>query len=98
MQMITKVDSDYRVLQCCVLTSRSNCYIINSLIIYSVLGKQQQPFYGPCLGLPRWATTRRNIHSLTPNLINHPLSASFIYYDSVASSMFSLRGTWWKQM
>jgi len=37
-------------------------------------------FYGCFLyGLPRWA--RRNIHPLPPNMIiNHPLSASSIYY------------------
>ena len=29
-----------------------------------------------------WASTRRNIHPLTPIMvINHPLSVSFIYYD-----------------
>jgi len=27
----------------------------------------QQPFYGPCLGLPGWACTRRNTHPLTPS-------------------------------
>ena len=33
-------------------------------------------FTGLCLGLPRWAGTRRNIHPLTPIvIINHPLSA-----------------------
>jgi len=35
-----------------------------------------------CLGLPGLASTRRNIHPLTPVLIfKHPLSTSFIYYD-----------------
>jgi len=35
-----------------------------------------------CLGLPGWASTRRNIHPLTPILIiNHPLPASSIYCD-----------------
>jgi len=35
-----------------------------------------------CPGLPI-ASTRRNIHPLTPILIiNHPLSASSIYYNS----------------
>ena len=28
-----------------------------------------------------WVSTRRNIHPLIPILKNHPLSASFIYYD-----------------
>ena len=33
-----------------------------------------------CPGLPGWASTRRNIHPLTPILIiNHPLSTSSIY-------------------
>jgi len=37
---------------------------------------------GFCPVQPRWAGTRRNIHPLTPILIiNHPLSASSIYYD-----------------
>ena len=37
---------------------------------------------GFCSGQPRWASTRRNIHPLTPIVvINHPLSASSIYYD-----------------
>jgi len=37
---------------------------------------------GFCLGQPRWAGTRGNIHPLTPIVvINHPLSASFINYD-----------------
>jgi len=37
---------------------------------------------GFCLGQPEWASTRRNVHSLTPILvISHPLSASFISYD-----------------
>jgi len=37
---------------------------------------------GFCLGPPGWAGTKRNIHPLTPILIiNHPLSASSIYYD-----------------
>jgi len=43
-----------------------------------------QLFYGSgfCLGQPRWAGTRRNIHPLKPSMvINHPLSASSIYYD-----------------
>jgi len=36
-----------------------------------------------CLGLPGWASTRRNIHPLTPILIiNHPLSTSSIYYNT----------------
>jgi len=39
-------------------------------------------FSGFCLGQSRWADTRRNIHQLTPIVvINHPLSASSIYYD-----------------
>jgi len=38
--------------------------------------------FGFCLGQPRWAGTRRNIHPLTPIVvISHPLSASSIYYD-----------------
>ena len=37
---------------------------------------------GFCLGQPRWAGTRRNIHPLTLIVaISHPLSASSIYYD-----------------
>jgi len=43
-----------------------------------------QPFYGSgfCLGQPRRASNRRNIHPLTPIVvISHPLSASSIYYD-----------------
>jgi len=37
---------------------------------------------GFCLGQPGWASTRRDIHSLTPIMvISHPLSASSIYYD-----------------
>jgi len=33
--------------------------------------------YGFCLGQPGWASTRRNIHPLTPIMvINHPLFAS----------------------
>jgi len=37
---------------------------------------------GLCPGQPGWAGTRRNIHSLTPIVvINHPLSASSIFYD-----------------
>ena len=37
---------------------------------------------GFCPGQPGWAGTRRNIHPLTPIVvINHPLSASSIYYD-----------------
>jgi len=37
---------------------------------------------GFCPGQPGWASTRRNIHSLTPVVvISHPLSASSIYYD-----------------
>jgi len=37
---------------------------------------------GFCPGQPGWAGTRRNIHPLRPNMvINHPLSASSIYYD-----------------
>jgi len=37
---------------------------------------------GLCLGQPGWASTRKNIHSLTPIVvINHPLSASSIFYD-----------------
>jgi len=44
--------------------------------------QQQQPCYGPLSGIARWASTRRNIHPLTPILIiKHPLSASSIYYD-----------------
>jgi len=39
-------------------------------------------FTALCPGLPGWAGTRRNIHPLTPiQIINHPLSASSIYYD-----------------
>jgi len=35
-----------------------------------------------CLGLPVWASTRSNIHPLTPILIiRHLLSTSSIYYD-----------------
>jgi len=38
--------------------------------------------YGFCPGQPGWASTRRNIHPLTPIVvINCPLSASSIYYD-----------------
>jgi len=37
---------------------------------------------GFCLGQPGWAGARRNICPLTPVMvINHPLSASSIYYD-----------------
>jgi len=40
------------------------------------------PFDGPLSKVTRWASTRRNFHPLTPILIiNHPLSASSIYYD-----------------
>ena len=38
-----------------------------------------------CLGLPRWVSTRRNVHPLTVTpilIINHPLSSSSICYDS----------------
>ena len=35
-----------------------------------------------CPSKPWWAGTRTNIHPLTPIMvINHPLSASYIYYD-----------------
>ena len=35
-----------------------------------------------CMGLPGWASNRRNIHPLTPILIvKHPLSTSSIYHD-----------------
>jgi len=35
-----------------------------------------------CLGLPGWASTRRNIYPLTPILIiRYPLSTSSIYYS-----------------
>jgi len=38
--------------------------------------------YRFCPRQPGWAGTRRNIHPLTPIVvINHPLSASSIYYD-----------------
>ena len=38
---------------------------------------------GLCPGQPAWAGTRRNIHPLTPIVvINHPLSASSIFYNS----------------
>jgi len=38
--------------------------------------------YGFFPGQPCWAGTGRNIHSLTPIVvINHPLSASSVYYD-----------------
>jgi len=38
--------------------------------------------FGFCPGQPGWAGTRRNIHPLTLIMvINHPLSASSIYYD-----------------
>jgi len=38
---------------------------------------------GFCPGQPGWAGTGRNIHSLTPIVvINHPLSASSVYYDT----------------
>jgi len=37
---------------------------------------------GLCPGQPGWAGTTRNIHPLTPIVvINHPLSASSIFYD-----------------
>jgi len=46
---------------------------------------------GFCPHQTRWASTRRNIHPLTPIVvINHTLSASSIYY-SMASSLFNLR-------
>ena len=36
-----------------------------------------------CPGQPGWASTKRNIHPLTPIMvINHPLSASSIYYNT----------------
>jgi len=39
-------------------------------------------FMALCLGLPGWAGTKRNFHPLTSiMIINHPLSASSIYYD-----------------
>jgi len=35
-----------------------------------------------CPGQPEWADTRRSIHALTPIVVvNHPLSASSIFYD-----------------
>jgi len=41
-----------------------------------------QPFNSFCPGQPEQASTRRNTHSLTPNLIiGHPLSSSNIYKD-----------------
>jgi len=37
---------------------------------------------GLCPGQPGWASIRRNIHPLTPIVvINHPLSASSIFYN-----------------
>ena len=53
-----------------------------------------QPFYcyyNLCLGLPRWASTRRNIHPLTyPD--DHPTFISFFHLlRSIASSLFKLR-------
>jgi len=40
------------------------------------------PFYGPLSGTTRVSDTRKNIQPFTPILIiNHPLSASSIYYD-----------------
>jgi len=39
-------------------------------------------FSGFCPGQPWWVGTKRNINTLTPIVdINHPLSASSIYYD-----------------
>jgi len=43
-------------------------------------------------GQSKWAGIRRNIHPLTPIVvINHPLSASSIFLQSMASSLFNLR-------
>jgi len=50
-----------------------------------------QLFHGPLSGLPGWAGSRRNIHSLIPILIiNHPLSASSHLLPFIASSLFNL--------
>jgi len=38
-------------------------------------------FTALCLGLPGWASNRRNVHPLIPILINDPLSASSVYCD-----------------
>jgi len=47
--------------------------------------KQQQlnnRFTALCPGLPGWASTRINIHLLTPTLIiRHPLSTFSVYYN-----------------
>jgi len=49
------------------------CYYTTTILQLSAL----------CLGQPGWASPRRNIHALTPIvIINHPLSASSIFYDS----------------
>jgi len=47
-------------------------------------------FMAHCLGLPGWASTRRNIYPpLTPLLINHPLSASSTTIHSMLPVQFT---------
>jgi len=67
--------SDYAV-----LTAEHNYYYLqNNNYYYTTIVLRLSGFY---LGQPGWASTRRNIHPLTPIMvINHPVSASSIYYD-----------------
>jgi len=55
--------------------------IMKYSILFSGLKQQQQPFYSPCLGLSRWASTRRNIH------LKHLFWSSIIFYQLPRSSM-----------
>jgi len=53
------------------------------------LQQQQQPFYGPCSGLPGWAGARRNSPTHHPG--HHPIFISFFHLPrSIASSLFKL--------
>jgi len=63
---------------------------INIKLIYAIqlvnLQDNNTHFTTPCLGLPGWAGTRRDIRPLTSIVtINHPLSTFSIYYNPLCS-------------
>ena len=52
----------------------------NTFSRWNITPQQQQRFNGPCPRIPRWATTRRNIHPLTPTQLDHQPSFMNLFH------------------
>jgi len=66
----------------CATAKKFKMKVQCKLLLLLLLNNNRFLALGFCPGQPGWASTRKNIHPLTPIVvINHPLFTSSIYYD-----------------